>query len=126
MDKIQPLKYVGYNYCHIPEEGATFEDYVRFCKFNLCIANKVLMKDPIWDSYYDEEIVAEYYAHVFSKNEEEANRFISELHLNDSETKSDIYSWLDDMVEQNQKELGDLPEDDEVDFSPNDLGTMDG
>lgn len=127
MDKIKSLKNVGYYCANIPEKDATYEDFVRFCKFSLCMTTNTLMLDPVWDNYDEENIIAEYYAHVFAKNPEEANKFMSELQITD-EAKDNVYDWLDKMVEENQGELKDLPTDgdDEVDFSPDNLGTMDG
>jgi hypothetical protein len=81
------------------------------------------MKDPIWDKYDDEEIIVEYFAHFYSKKPEEAQKLLSEISM-DEELAGNVYDWLDDMVEANQKELKDtLPVDgeDEVDFSPEDF-----
>ena len=121
-DIFENLKYIGYCWSNLPPEGADveLEDFVRYCKFQLCKATNRLMKDSIWDDYIDEEIIAEYYAHLYSTSKEERQKFEAILQGHDE----DIHDWLDKMIKQNQEELKNKAEelDDGFDFSPDQLG----
>lgn len=121
-DIFRNLKYIGYCWSQLPPEeaGTNLDDFVRFCKFQLCKYTHTLLKDPIWDSYEDEEIIAEYYAHIFNVSEEERNKLLASLQgLN-----NDIYDWLDEQIAKNQEKLKDKSEelDDGFSFTPDSLG----
>lgn len=124
MDNFRNVKYIGYCFAKRPPEGAreTLEDYVNYCKFQLCIVNNKLMKDPVWESYDDADILSEYFAHAMVKDEDFAKEFIMQLKGIDT----DVYNWLDAQVEQNQKEFKEMAMDqdleDEIDFAPDALG----
>lgn len=124
MDSFRNLKYIGYCLANRPPEGAdeTYEDFVNYCKFQLCLVTKRLMKDPIWDSYDDADILSEYYAHAMSKDEDFAKDFLQQL----SGMDTSIYEWLDQQIEQNQEEFKQKAKEqdleDEIDFSPESLG----
>lgn len=111
-------------YCmsQMPPDGvdSNFEDYVRFAKFQLSASKGVLMEDPIWDKYTDEQIVIEYIANVFTKDKERLKDFEMKLYGQDSE----IYDWLDAKVKENQEELAKTLEkmEDSVKFVPDTIG----
>lgn len=120
-DIFERLKFIGYCWSNLPPEEADIEleDFVRYCRFQLCKASNRLMKDPIWEEYIDEEIIAEYYAHLFSKSEAEREKFEAVLQGYDE----DIHDWLDKMIENNQKEVQEKSEELEgFEFSPDSLG----
>lgn len=121
-DRFYRLKFIGYCWSNLPPDEAEteYEDYVRYCKFQLCKASHKLMNDPIWEQYSDEEIIAEYYAHVFSNSEKERTKFETTLQGYDEDT----LDWLDRMIEKNQEELKERAKqmEDRIDFSPESLG----
>jgi hypothetical protein len=97
----------------------TLDDYVRYAKFFLCSKTKRLMKDPIWDSYTTEEILAEFFAHQFETNKRFLEDF--EVALLDSLGQSDDFSdWADSMMSKDkrilEKTLGGM--EDRISFDP--------
>lgn len=110
------LKYIAYCMSQLPPESVktTFEDVVQFAKFQLCIKNNRLMKDPIWDQYTDEEILVEHYAHNFSKSAEAKIEFEKEYMQGDAK----IDDW---MVEESQN-LDSKVLEDRVSFKPENVG----
>ncbi len=102
-DSLRTLKYIGYCLSSLPPEEVetSYDDFIQYCKFQLCKINHKLMMDPVWGEYSDEEIISEYFAHNFSSSKELREKFEVELRGGDSK----IYDWLDEMIEQNQSEL---------------------
>lgn len=76
------IKYIAYCLCNgsIEENNLTFEDLINYAVFQLSLEKRILLKDPIWRLYSDEDILIEYYAILFSKSEEIRIKFIRELH----------------------------------------------
>lgn len=124
-DRLIGLKYVGLCYSHMPPEEADFEfaDFVKYAKFHLCNHTKTLMKDPIWDTYTAEEIIAEYYAVLFSKSTEQKEKFENEL-LGNKASPDSFADWADSEIKQNGKDLDVLDEEleDSISFNPATLG----
>lgn len=75
-----------------------------------------LMKDPIWDEYSDEELLAEFFAHIYAKDEESANELKAEV---TGEKVSD-----DEWLEWADSQMADAPEEyeDSLEFTPDSLG----
>lgn len=116
------LKFIGYCLAHQPPEGAEFtmQDFVNYCKFQLCLSSQKLMNDPVWERYEDEEIISEYFAHRFAQDKEFRTKFESIMKGYDEDT----LDWLDEMIEKNQEELKQRTEEleDEIEFTPDKLG----
>lgn len=112
------LKYIGFTraYMNPDNDPVTVEEFVAFCKTYLCNKNKVLFKDPIWDTYTDEELMVEYFAQMFLDDVEEAKKFSA----NFAETADDTYKWLTEQTEKAEKEnlekIKELP--DSISFKP--------
>lgn len=121
-DIFERLKYIGYCWSNLPPENVEtdLEDFIRYCKFQLCKASNRLMKDPIWEEYCEEEIIAEYYAHLYATSKDAREKFEHALQGMDE----DIYDWLDKMIAENQKELENKSDELEegFDFAPDSLG----
>lgn len=120
-DRLVSLKYKGYCWSHTaPGETLGMDDLVNFARFFLCKHSHRLWKDPIWESYTDEEIMIEYFAHLFQNDEIARKEFEASIDAGTEVYGEDIYDWLDRMVKQNQEEmkkkLEDLPE--KISFSP--------
>ena len=124
-DPLLALKHIGYCWSQTPpsEDGSvSYEDFVAHAKFSLCRLTHTLMKDPIWESYTIEEILVEFYAHIFSLNKDERIQFEATL----QGSNPDIYDWLDKMVEKNQEEtnqkIKEMGLEDSLSFTPKSLG----
>lgn len=120
-DPLVSLKYKGYCRSNTaPGEELTLEDLTNYAKFILCKHSKRLMKDPIWDEYTDEEILVEYYAHLYSNNEEMRKEFEAQINAGSQVYGEDIYEWLEaqdkKLKEEHEKKLRELPE--KISFSP--------
>ena len=120
-DPLKPLKYKGY--CRSmtpPGENMTLDDLTTFAKFFLCKHAAKLWKDPIWEDYTDEEILVEYFSHLFVNNSDAKSQFEAQINAGTELYGEDIYDWLDRMVEQNQKEMKEQLESlpDKVSFTP--------
>lgn len=103
-DVLEPLKFKGYCWAFTPPgEDTSFEDFVNFAKFTLCRKCNRLWKDPIWEAYTDEEVLIEYFAHLFSTDEVRRKEFESKL-ATEAGDYEDIYDWLDRKVAENQAE----------------------
>jgi len=121
LDPLQNLKYKGYCFAHTPPgDDTTFSDLVNFAKFFLCKHSQKLIKDPIWEEYTDEEILIEYFSHLFSNDKIARQEFEVQMDAGEELYGEDIYDWLDKKVKENQKEteakLEAMP--DKVSFSP--------
>lgn len=120
-DPLLSLKYKGYCRAHTPPGDRTsYEDLLSFAKFFLCKHSHRLWKDPVWDQYTDEEILVEYFAHLFANNKEMKADFEVAINAGTEMYGEDIYGWLDRMVAENQAEMSkkaeELPE--KISFSP--------
>lgn len=119
-DPLLRIKHIAYCLSQTPLEGTKYEDLVAFAKFQLASMAKKLLKDPIWDLYTGEEILVEYYAHMFTLKPDILKDFELSIATGDI---LDFNSWADLQIKQNEDEkrakLGDL--EDKVTFSPNDV-----
>lgn len=119
-DRLKSLKFKGYCWAHTPPgEDTSLDDLISFAKFYLCRKSQTLWKDSIWDDYTDEEILIEYFAHLFTEDKKSKEEF--ELTLNnDGMIDEETYDWFDRMIAKNQQEmkakLKELPE--KISFSP--------
>ena len=109
----------------LPPDGAKveFDDFVRYARFVLCREAHILMKDPIWNDYTDEEILIEYYALIYERDKEERAR----VEMAFAGKSTDIVDWFDDMIEKNQEKVKEFKKEleeaeDEISFSPESLG----
>lgn len=97
------LKYVGYFTAGLDQhrDDIDYQDFVKMCKFYLCDKRGVLLKDPIWDKYDDEEIITEYYAILFKENQEVRKEFEANL----SGYDLDDLEWMDEEIAKNRQKL---------------------
>lgn len=120
-DPLAAIKYRGYCRAHSPPgEDMSLVDFVNFAKFYMCRHAHRLWKDPIWETYTDEEILIEYFAHLFTVDKEARTAYEAKAFSGEDIHGEDVYDWLDRMVALNQKEMAEkldtLP--DKVSFSP--------
>ena len=101
---------------HMPpsRDDTEFRDFINYAKFQLCRVNNILMKDPIWNSYTDEELIAEYYAVLYYNNDKEREAFEKSLNINEDD---DFFEWCQKeelkMLKDKQEEL-----EDSISFKP--------
>ena len=120
-DSLRALKYRAY--CRsvmAPGDDSTLGDFVMFCKFFLCKQTHRLWKDPIWEEYTDEEILIEYFSHLFYADKGARAEFEVREFSGTETYGEDIYDWLDRKVAENQaenkKKLDEMP--DKISYSP--------
>lgn len=94
-------KHIGYCWSQTPLEGMTYKDFVKYAQFQLCYATKRLMRDPIWDTYTNEEILAEFFAHQFEQKPDTVREF--ETRLNKG-AYIDFNTWADLEIKRTQEE----------------------
>lgn len=120
-DPLLALKYVGYCWAHTPPgDETTLEDLVNFAKFFLCKKANRLWKDLIWNEYTNEEILIEYFAHLFAQDASARTEFEVQMNVGTQIYGEDIFDWLDRKVKENQVETARKIEamPDKVSFSP--------
>lgn len=119
------LKYVGFCLAQMPPKAEDVElaDFVNYAKFQLSMEKRVLLEDPIWDAYSDEQLLAEYYAVLFTKDKEAREEFERELGIKDTSI-DDFANWADAEIEKNREALEILADEqeDSVHFNPETLG----
>ncbi len=117
IDNFYQIKYAGYCMSQLPPDGieADLENFITFAKFHLCRASHRLMKDPIWDTYSDEELLVEYYALLFEQNKDAKEKMEQSFGL----TTADAEDWFDEQIEKSKDEIVKI--EDRVTFSPSGL-----
>lgn len=96
-DPLKKIKYVGYSMSQLSDDNVTMIDFVRYAKFFLCSKTHRLMKDPIWDGYTAEEILAEFYAYQFNDNEKFLKEFELEL-IGDNGELDSFDKWVNSNI----------------------------
>jgi hypothetical protein len=119
--RLDRLKYVGWCWSQLPPEGATFtfEDLIQYAKFQLSVQKRVLLKDSIWDQYTDEELLAEYYANLFQKNEDARLEFQKLIEGGDDD---EFLAWANKKARQAKEERESGADLEEVEFTPEGVG----
>lgn len=117
-DKFFNIKYMAYCLSQLPPDdgSVTYSDFIDFAKFQLCYNKKVLLKDPIWDNYTDEELLLEYFALIMESNEKFRKDFEVQIRGGTSLYDDDI-SWMDEQIAMNNEENS----EEEFDFKPEDI-----
>jgi hypothetical protein len=120
IDRFLPLKHVAYCWSQGALGDTSLRDYVKYCKFQLCVLNHRLMKDPVWDEYSEEEIIAEYLAHAFQKDPLFVKEF--EIGLAKGEVL-DFNEWADLQMKRDKEseEQKIQDQEDRVSFQPDDV-----
>ncbi len=123
-DPFKKLKYIGYcRACAPPGKGMQFKDFVNYVKTYLCFETKTLFKDPIWDSYSDEDLIVEYFARIFRVDKDRRQKFEAEIGKKDTDYDN-FLEFADAQIEKNQEELNEKADEleDNVSYSPEVLG----
>ena len=122
-DPLHRLKHFGYCAAFGSTDRLTLRQFITYAKTYLCIQNKVLFKDPIWDTYGDEEILVEYFAHLYTKDADARAKFEGQIKKTPSEY-DDFLQFADKSITENAKELEDRANEmkDSISFKPDTLG----
>lgn len=115
------LKHIAFQMANPSETGLNL--FVNFARFQLSLEKGILFWDSKFDEYTDEQILIEYYAILMSKSEEfrqECEILFTEGVFAGSQYEDDV-SWMEKMVEQNQRERAEQ-EPMEFDDTPKTLG----
>lgn len=107
-----------------PEETPiVLEDFVKFAKFRLSSEKRVLLKDPIWEQYSDEEILIEYFALLFEKDKNEREKFAAPFRAK-GKPHEDFADWADRMIGESEKKMIEAAKttEDSISFSPDTIG----
>ena len=106
-------------------EKMTYSDFVTYAKFKLSLDKHLLMEDPIWERYTDEQVLIEYFAGLFDRSKEERDKFLGKLKLSSSENY-DFSEWADRMMEDTEKTMREKAEklEDKISFTPETLGDV--
>lgn len=123
LDPLKQIKFIGYCAAFTPPESNSFDDLVLYAKTYLCIQNKILFKAHIWDEYKEEEILIEYFAHVFAKDSDRKSEFEIEMGMKKS-NYDEFLEFANNSIDKNKQELvdtlGDMEES--INFTPNVMG----
>jgi hypothetical protein len=121
-DSLFPVKYIGYCWSQLPPGDTDMHDFLNYCRFQLCKLSHRLMKDPIWETYTSEELLAEFYAHTFAKDKDFLKQF--EMFLaNEGGEILEFDAWADMQIKKSQEEKSAKAKklEDSVAFSPEDV-----
>lgn len=118
VDPYRGIKYIGYRMSQLPERY-TAQDLLRYAKFQLAEKSGRLMKDPIWDEYTVEELLAEFFAHQFVENKELRLRFEADMGDINGDI-DDFASWADKKMAEDAKIRDRIMDgaDDRISFDP--------
>lgn len=123
-DPLESLKHRGYFYSQgVPNSDTlTIPQLTAVAKFYLCRIYKLPLRNPIWDTYTTEELLIEYYAHLFHNNKE----FREEFEANSGLSKDyyeDFADFAEKEIEKSQKEREEKATEleEKISFNPNDL-----
>lgn len=70
-----------------------------YAKNQICRARNVLFRDPIWDSYTEEDIIVEFFSINFEQNKEELDQFIATF----KKASQEDLDWFEKMEEEHSK-----------------------
>ena len=109
LSKLDRIKYIAYCLSGMPPEKVepTYEDLIYYARFQLSVEKRIPFNDTIFDSYTDEELLVEWYAILFYRNEELRNKF--EITLNGG--ISDDSDFLTSLTEKEPESISFKPED---------------
>lgn len=102
-DPFLVLKNIAFHMSQPPGkvEEPTLAGFIHFARFQICEARGILFYDKLWDDYSDEQILTEYYAIRFSKDDS----FRKEFEERNGPTVDDDIDWMFKQIEKNRAEI---------------------
>ena len=103
-DPLLRIKYIGYCLSHgnlEENQNLDFSEFVRWAKFQICSQRNLLMEDPIWERYTDEQILIEYYAILYSKDKESRLEFEAIV----KGEEEGVFDWMQAEIDKNQEAI---------------------
>lgn len=117
------LKWIGYCYACMPPKDldpdvrVDYSDFVNFCKFSLCEKRGIMLKDPIWEKYQDEDIIAEFFGNLYYNDKDAKEAFEAAIRGEDP----DLTDWFNEQIRKNKEDLEKRFEEDVISLSPDDI-----
>lgn len=125
LDPLKNLKHKGYcrAFASVGDEPMTYSQFLVYARTYLCNHAHVLFKDPIWDSYTEEELLIEYFS-VLYKNDPIKKEEFEKTISNKPGNYDDFLNFADEQIKKNKQDMeeeqNNLP--DRLEFSPETLG----
>lgn len=102
-----PLQYIAYNRA-VLQNDSSVEDFAKYCKFVLCKKYKLPYEISVLNEYTSEQLIIEYFMHVYSDDAETREKFEEQLiRLKLLSPKKSTHDWLDEMVDKENKNIKD-------------------
>jgi len=119
-DLLKNIKNIAYTRAFgEPGKKLTLSGLVEVAKLFLCRETRTLWKDPIWESYSDEDVLVEYFCCRFSEEDEEfKDAFLRSIGQYSSEI-DEFAEWANGQEDKLEEEIAE--QEDDVSFSPKDL-----
>lgn len=123
-DPLQRLKQAAYYkvFGDPEQENYTFDELLNVAKSYLCNVTNRLLADPIWDNYSNEELLVEYYAQLFMRDQGFRQAFETNSEVGKSEY-DDFLQFADRKIEEAEQERQQLLDglEEKISFKPNDV-----
>lgn len=119
-DPFSRLKYIAYCRNYTPIQNGDYADLLSFAKNYLCLVKNVLILDPIWDMYTEEDLLVEYYS-VRMYKEDTYKDEIEASFKGKGNTVNDLADWADEEIEKYNADREKKIEEAKIDFSPSEL-----
>ena len=105
VDVLKNIKHIAYSRAKgLPGSPLNLIGFVNVAKSFLCRKTKTLWKDPIWESYTDEEILIEYFSWAFSENKDFEEEFLASIGLENLDVE-EFADWAEEEIEKNAELL---------------------
>lgn len=123
-DQFHNLKLIAYKRATLEGDTVDLDDFVEFCRMHLCHTYKVPFNSSVWDSYTDEQVMIEYFALKFIREEKFRSEFENKLkgiEPVEELSEDEFLEWAKQMEINNRKEVEELKQSMEksIDFTPN-------
>lgn len=105
-DPIFRLKYIAFCMGAKPslEDKISLEDFAQFARFQLSATYGIPFRADIWDKYTTEELIIEFYALKFFKEDDYSKEFEARL---SGEYQAD-FDWMQEQIDKNKEEVKDF------------------
>jgi len=120
VDLLKNIKSIAYTRAFgEPGKKLTLSGLVEVAKLFLCRETRTLWKDPIWESYSDEDVLVGYFSYRFLEEDGEfKDAFLRSIGQYSSEI-DEFAQWADEQEDKLEEEIAE--QEDDVSFSPGDL-----
>jgi len=94
------VKYIGWCRSQLPPDDVSIsvEDFLQHVRHFLSVKKQILFKDPVFDTYTEEDLLTEYFAIRFDEDSDFRGAFEAQMRG----ISQDVYDWFE---EEEQKYL---------------------